>query len=217
MDFLTLLRFLKLYIFQTWLPFTPPWCWYFKFRSHYYFFSTQVYETVNHETNRWVLVLFLYYHIPVGISGSGFKPLCGWTWNDTSCVSLTGPLRVVAVLLLVGLTWLLANTFFGEDSGSAVRHFFSGKRNGYVNRREVINLTGHFSEQFIKQDLQHSLVVTVACEDLGGWNIFWQRLCGNNIKHQSDIIHYHFESKTVMSNVFPFFFSGASEEPTPGK
>ncbi|XP_029012988.1 protein FAM3A isoform X1 [Betta splendens] len=38
---------------------------------------------------------------------------------------LTGPLRVVAVLLLVGLTWLLAITFFGGDS-SSVRHFFTG-------------------------------------------------------------------------------------------
>lgn len=42
---------------------------------------------------------------------------------------LTGPLRVVAVLLLVGLTWLLAITLFGGESGSSVRHFFSGKRN----------------------------------------------------------------------------------------
>uniref|UniRef100_A0A3B4UBE6 FAM3 metabolism regulating signaling molecule A n=1 Tax=Seriola dumerili TaxID=41447 RepID=A0A3B4UBE6_SERDU len=41
---------------------------------------------------------------------------------------LTGPLRVVAVLLLVGLTWLLANTLFGGESGTSVRHFFSGKR-----------------------------------------------------------------------------------------
>uniref|UniRef100_A0A4W6EP22 FAM3 metabolism regulating signaling molecule A n=1 Tax=Lates calcarifer TaxID=8187 RepID=A0A4W6EP22_LATCA len=41
---------------------------------------------------------------------------------------LTGPLRVVAVLLLVGLTWLLANTLFGKESGSSVRHFFSGER-----------------------------------------------------------------------------------------
>ncbi|KAM7404689.1 hypothetical protein PAMP_012013 [Pampus punctatissimus] len=39
---------------------------------------------------------------------------------------LTGPLRAVAVLLLVGLTWLLANTLFGGESGSSVRHFFSG-------------------------------------------------------------------------------------------
>ncbi|XP_031139882.1 protein FAM3A isoform X2 [Sander lucioperca] len=38
---------------------------------------------------------------------------------------LTGPLRAVVVLLLVGLTWLLANTFFGGESGSSVWHFFS--------------------------------------------------------------------------------------------
>uniref|UniRef100_A0A672ZBD0 Family with sequence similarity 3 member A n=1 Tax=Sphaeramia orbicularis TaxID=375764 RepID=A0A672ZBD0_9TELE len=40
---------------------------------------------------------------------------------------LTGPLRAVAVLLLVGLTWLLANTLFGGENGS-VRHFFSEPR-----------------------------------------------------------------------------------------
>lgn len=39
---------------------------------------------------------------------------------------LTGPLRAVAVLLLVGLTWLLASTLFGGESGSSVRHFFTG-------------------------------------------------------------------------------------------
>ena len=43
-------------------------------------------------------------------------------------VFLTGPLRAVAVLLLVGLTWLLANTLFGGESGSSVRHFFTGER-----------------------------------------------------------------------------------------
>uniref|UniRef100_H3DC99 FAM3 metabolism regulating signaling molecule A n=1 Tax=Tetraodon nigroviridis TaxID=99883 RepID=H3DC99_TETNG len=37
-----------------------------------------------------------------------------------------GPLRATAVLLLLGLTWLLANTLFGGDSGASVRHFFSG-------------------------------------------------------------------------------------------
>ncbi|KAF3860410.1 hypothetical protein F7725_000665 [Dissostichus mawsoni] len=45
----------------------------------------QVYETVNHETN-----------------------------------------RAVAVLLLVGLTWLLANSLFGGESGSSMRSFFTG-------------------------------------------------------------------------------------------
>ncbi|XP_003963231.2 protein FAM3A isoform X2 [Takifugu rubripes] len=39
---------------------------------------------------------------------------------------LTGPLRAMAVLLLVGLTWLLANTLFGGEGGSSVRYFFSG-------------------------------------------------------------------------------------------
>ncbi|XP_031700164.1 protein FAM3A isoform X2 [Anarrhichthys ocellatus] len=39
---------------------------------------------------------------------------------------LTAPLRAAALLLLVGLTWLLANTLFGGDGGSSVRHFFSG-------------------------------------------------------------------------------------------
>uniref|UniRef100_A0AAQ5XB72 ILEI/PANDER domain-containing protein n=1 Tax=Amphiprion ocellaris TaxID=80972 RepID=A0AAQ5XB72_AMPOC len=39
---------------------------------------------------------------------------------------LTGPLRAVAVLLLVGLTWLLASALFGGESAS-VRNFFSGK------------------------------------------------------------------------------------------
>ncbi|KAM9855483.1 protein FAM3A [Aulostomus maculatus] len=38
---------------------------------------------------------------------------------------LTGPLRAVAVLLLVGLTWLLANTLFGGEGGSSVRQLFS--------------------------------------------------------------------------------------------
>ncbi|XP_010770311.1 protein FAM3A [Notothenia coriiceps] len=39
---------------------------------------------------------------------------------------LTGPLRAVAVLLLVGLTWLLANSLFGGESGSSMRSFFTG-------------------------------------------------------------------------------------------
>ncbi|XP_004558785.1 protein FAM3A [Maylandia zebra] len=39
---------------------------------------------------------------------------------------LTGPLRAVAVVLLVGFTWLLANTLFGGESASSVLHFFSG-------------------------------------------------------------------------------------------
>ncbi|KAM8830595.1 protein FAM3A [Synchiropus picturatus] len=40
---------------------------------------------------------------------------------------LTGPLRAVAALLLVGLTWLLASALFGGDSGSSVRSFFIAK------------------------------------------------------------------------------------------
>lgn len=40
---------------------------------------------------------------------------------------LTGPLRAVAALLLVGLTWLAARSLFGGESGSSVRSFFSAK------------------------------------------------------------------------------------------
>uniref|UniRef100_A0A8C9QYX4 FAM3 metabolism regulating signaling molecule A n=1 Tax=Scleropages formosus TaxID=113540 RepID=A0A8C9QYX4_SCLFO len=40
---------------------------------------------------------------------------------------LAGPLRVVAVVFLVGLTWLLASNLFGGDSSFVkVRHFFHG-------------------------------------------------------------------------------------------
>uniref|UniRef100_A0A3B5B3G8 FAM3 metabolism regulating signaling molecule A n=1 Tax=Stegastes partitus TaxID=144197 RepID=A0A3B5B3G8_9TELE len=42
-------------------------------------------------------------------------------------VLLTGPLRAVAVLLLVGLTWLLASALFGGENAS-VRNFFSEPR-----------------------------------------------------------------------------------------
>ncbi|XP_061631113.1 protein FAM3A isoform X2 [Phyllopteryx taeniolatus] len=38
---------------------------------------------------------------------------------------LTGPMRAVAALLLVGLTWLLASTLFGGESVSFVRHFLN--------------------------------------------------------------------------------------------
>uniref|UniRef100_A0A3Q3WIC8 ILEI/PANDER domain-containing protein n=1 Tax=Mola mola TaxID=94237 RepID=A0A3Q3WIC8_MOLML len=41
---------------------------------------------------------------------------------------LSGPLRAVAVLLLVGLTWLLASALFGGEGGSSVRHIFSEPR-----------------------------------------------------------------------------------------
>ncbi|XP_058500125.1 protein FAM3A [Solea solea] len=41
---------------------------------------------------------------------------------------LTGPLRVLAVLLLVGLTWLVGSALFGGESKSSVLHFFLGKR-----------------------------------------------------------------------------------------
>ncbi|KAM9786140.1 protein FAM3A [Neosynchiropus ocellatus] len=40
---------------------------------------------------------------------------------------LTGPLRAVAALLLVGLTWLLVSALFGGDGGSLVRSFFMGE------------------------------------------------------------------------------------------
>ncbi|CAL9702996.1 unnamed protein product [Knipowitschia caucasica] len=38
---------------------------------------------------------------------------------------VTGPLRAVVVLLLVGLSWLLGNTFFGGENNS-IRSFFGG-------------------------------------------------------------------------------------------
>uniref|UniRef100_A0A673YWW6 FAM3 metabolism regulating signaling molecule A n=1 Tax=Salmo trutta TaxID=8032 RepID=A0A673YWW6_SALTR len=38
---------------------------------------------------------------------------------------LAGPLRAVAVLLLVGLTWVLASSILGGDSNLVVKHFFS--------------------------------------------------------------------------------------------
>ncbi|KAJ8017073.1 hypothetical protein DPEC_G00013990 [Dallia pectoralis] len=38
---------------------------------------------------------------------------------------LAGPLRAVAVLLLVGFTWVLATAILGGDSGSVVKHFFN--------------------------------------------------------------------------------------------
>lgn len=40
----------------------------------------------------------------------------------------TGPLRAGGLLLLVGLTWLLANTLFGGESGSFLRSFFIGEK-----------------------------------------------------------------------------------------
>ncbi|XP_024239685.1 protein FAM3A isoform X1 [Oncorhynchus tshawytscha] len=39
---------------------------------------------------------------------------------------LAGPMRAVAVLLLLGLTWVLASSILGGDSSSLVKHFFSG-------------------------------------------------------------------------------------------
>ncbi|XP_013874725.1 protein FAM3A [Austrofundulus limnaeus] len=41
---------------------------------------------------------------------------------------LTGPVRAVVVLLLVGLTWLLANTFFGGEGISSVRQLLGGTK-----------------------------------------------------------------------------------------
>uniref|UniRef100_A0A3B4H1J9 FAM3 metabolism regulating signaling molecule A n=1 Tax=Pundamilia nyererei TaxID=303518 RepID=A0A3B4H1J9_9CICH len=40
-------------------------------------------------------------------------------------IIVTGPLRAVAVVLLVGFTWLLANTLFGGESASSMLRFFS--------------------------------------------------------------------------------------------
>ncbi|XP_012679680.2 protein FAM3A [Clupea harengus] len=39
---------------------------------------------------------------------------------------LAGPLRVVAVVFLVGITWLLTSSVLGRDGGSFLRNFFSG-------------------------------------------------------------------------------------------
>uniref|UniRef100_A0A8C5H955 ILEI/PANDER domain-containing protein n=1 Tax=Gouania willdenowi TaxID=441366 RepID=A0A8C5H955_GOUWI len=39
---------------------------------------------------------------------------------------LTVPVRAMVVVLLVGLTWLLANSLFGGESASSVRQFFTG-------------------------------------------------------------------------------------------
>ncbi|XP_075882451.1 protein FAM3A [Nelusetta ayraudi] len=39
---------------------------------------------------------------------------------------LTGPLKTGVLLLLVGLTWLLANTLFGGEGGSSLKSFFTG-------------------------------------------------------------------------------------------
>ncbi|KAK6308452.1 hypothetical protein J4Q44_G00217230 [Coregonus suidteri] len=38
---------------------------------------------------------------------------------------LAGPLRAVAVLLLVGFIWVLASSILGGDSNSVVKHLFS--------------------------------------------------------------------------------------------
>ena len=54
---------------------------------------------------------------------------------------MTGPLRGMAVLLLLGLTWLLANTLFGGESGSTVRHFFSGNKNYSYWKSSTFHLT----------------------------------------------------------------------------
>ncbi|XP_076131913.1 protein FAM3A isoform X1 [Alosa pseudoharengus] len=39
---------------------------------------------------------------------------------------LAGPLRVLVVVFLVGITWLLTSSVLGRDGGSILRHFFSG-------------------------------------------------------------------------------------------
>ena len=65
------------------------------------------------------------------------------------CTSATGPLRGVAVVLLVGLTWFLASTIFGGDSGSSVRHFFTGK----LNQMDTTYATCHSCMVFVLQTL----------------------------------------------------------------
>lgn len=55
-------------------------------------------------------------------------------------VCLAAPLRAAAVLLLVGLTWLLATSLFGGQAGSSVRSFFSGKTR---SRQTVTGWTGN--------------------------------------------------------------------------
>ncbi|KAF4078673.1 hypothetical protein AMELA_G00201470 [Ameiurus melas] len=39
---------------------------------------------------------------------------------------LAGPLRAVAIVFLVGLTWLLASSILGGDGGSVMKMFFTG-------------------------------------------------------------------------------------------
>lgn len=88
--------------------------------------SVQVYETVNHEVNRLVIFLLIFFTPQCELVDPVLVP-CVFRLNWHFLFLLTGPLRVLGVLLLVGLTWLLANTLFGKESGSSVRHFFIGK------------------------------------------------------------------------------------------
>ena len=89
--------------------------------NEFFFFPVQAYETVNHEIDRCVNIFWL------GSDKSAViqRVLC-LRWRVL--ILLTGPLRAVVVLLLVGLTWLLANTLFGGEGALSVRHFFIGKR-----------------------------------------------------------------------------------------
>lgn len=49
-------------------------------------------------------------------------------WSADEPVSALGPLRVVVVVCLVGLTWLLAHMLLGgENSLVVVRHLFHGE------------------------------------------------------------------------------------------
>lgn len=106
-----------------------------------FFIFVQVYETVNHEINRWVEICISFQRELLG----SMVFSCVFCLNWCVWFLLTGPLRVLAVLLLVGLTWLLAITFFGGESGSSVRHFFSGRRSSV----EMINwlIGNQLSEQ----------------------------------------------------------------------
>lgn len=47
-------------------------------------------------------------------------------WSRYVLIFLTGPMRAVAVLLMVGLVWLLVNNFFGGESVH-VLSFLGGK------------------------------------------------------------------------------------------
>lgn len=113
---------------------------------------------MNHEVNRLVQIL-----VTCLLLVSSVVMPCVFCLNWPVLFLLAGPLRAVVVLLLVGLTWLLANTLFGGDSGSTVRHFFSGKRStSETKKAEVENNQNN-------KNGPHSLVIAAKCEDLGSF------------------------------------------------